>query len=223
MRRAAALGLIGAGEQAQFIVARRFTNLTGASADMHLDMSGLSVGDLGVIFVQNGSTDPTLDVAGGGAGGWTSLSLTGTLGQRTWAFYHVLNGTDLGASNITVQGVDDPGTGIIMGYRYATSAAVRQSVADTGGGTTLAVPAFTLASTSAGVVAIVEEQDTTTGFAPPAVGGLATRLAPLAPSAFWSDALYDFTVPGDYPEATLTWTGFGTPFTQKGHLLELLQ
>jgi hypothetical protein len=222
MNRTAALALLGGGEQAAFIQATRFLNSSGSAGNVTISLAGLVATDFALIFAQGSSAVPTTNRAGG-ASPWTVLAPAAwTAVAASRVFYHVLDATDVVPGNITVN-IEDQCGGMVLGYKHVTGAAVRTTAENTAGGTTLALPAFTLASATAGVLAILEERDGTTGFAPPAVGGLATRLAPAVAGINLSTAAYDFTVPYDYPEASMTWTGFNAGLDQMGLLLELLQ
>lgn len=216
MSTAAVIALLFGGDSVEFIRSQKMENLTGGISNVSGNFTGMAAGDLCVVWAVGASgSPPTL---GGGSTGWTSVTLTTPAAFAGRLFWKVLTGGDITTGFMQVVFNDQDG-GLLLGYRRATGVTVAQT--NTGTGTGLTLSAATPIAGTAGVVALVGDQDAGAAFTAPSSPGLATRLGPGTDMGQGARAAYDFIEANDYPVANLTWAGFTNSADQWGHLLWL--
>lgn len=214
--------LIGGGPDALLVHSATFTG-TGSAQDV--GFGGAIAGDLVFVYVQPSATDPVFAAAGGAA--WTALEPFGVgvhdpYGYRSRIAFKVLNGTDITNADVRVT-LENGQPGWIAVYRGPTTAAIVQSqICSPETATTLALGGVTISANVAAVLIMTSDRDTASAvISPPSnAGGLASRVNDFGAGFFRINA-WDYLAPADYPEQSLTFTGFTGVLYQWGHIVEL--
>lgn len=186
---------------------------TFSGSSWAVSLAGASVGDLALIVVQNGNTTPT-DPAG-----WNKITMPvwTTLSYVNVVYWKVLAAGDF-SSPPTVDGLLSGASGVFAAYRGPASVSLKSATDVTSA--TLTVPGFVKAAKCMGVVIVSFDRDPGSNPAPPAAAGISHRVD--ATSTFFKADLFDFAQSQDYPEASLTFTGYDAASEQRGIVLELL-
>jgi hypothetical protein len=204
---------LGQGQEAAFLSAVTVGSGT-VSNTITIPLTSFSAGQLLHVFILGRNLTPATP------SGWTFVgSQSPASGSVGFLYSKTLTSGDISAGSVTFSNAD--GHGVALAYANQTGAAIRTS----GHGTntdSLSVPGFTLASNSAGVVILAQTNHASAPLAAPSLGGIALRAGPSNYATYGTVAAWDFTTPGDYPEAALTFSGF-VDGSENLYALELLK
>jgi hypothetical protein len=187
---------------------------SGGVASIAVSLSGAAAGDFMLIAVSGFSVTPSI---AGGDGGWIWVDPTSPSVSLGY-FKKLLTSGDISAGSVTVSVASGSIFAFWVAYKAGgpTAAAFKTKAANTSGGTTLTLPAFSRAPNSGSVVLILMEAGAAGGITPAANWNAdLTCLGGTNGGGFYSlDA-------DNYNDGTVTFTGFGNTGDQYGYLVEL--
>jgi hypothetical protein len=185
------------------------------SGNASASFTGMSAGDLALIFVIEGSTTPP--------SGWSLVqsSTAGTPGTyATATFAKVLSSGDISTGHVTLTGGGTGGAICIAAWRGPATAVQASAATGGNGGTSLSIPGFPRNHSARAVVTYVLDAATASPTAPTGATGRATYGSGV------SIGVADFLPPTAYHSNTaLVWTGLaslaGPSFGYQGGAIQL--